>query len=118
MKCNLPKSWHQLPQSERDLIQSEFDKQLNFLIDKEEAEVQEIWIKLACVLLRQTFNFDEEQLMQFIAAWDRIYRRNERTQTKAEQTAWLNSEMEKCFPECGFPQFRIDRLKEKTGNEG
>jgi hypothetical protein len=114
MKCNLPKSWHQLPQSEKDLIHAEFNKQLNYLIDKEEAEVQEIWIKLACMLLRDTFSFDEEHLLQFIAAWDRVYRKNARTQTQSDQKEWLDAEMAKCFPETGFPQMRIDRLKEKV----
>lgn len=118
MKCNLPKSWNQLPKSEKDLIQAELNKQLNLLVDKEEAEVQEIWIKLACILLHENFGFGEERLLRFIAAWNKIYRRNGRVQTKSEQTAWLDGEMAKCFPKCGFPQFRIDRLKEKTGNEG
>lgn len=114
MKCNLPKSWDQLPQSQRDLIQDEFNKQLNHLIDKEEAEVQDIWIKLACINLHETFGFGEERLMRFIAAWNKVYRRNERMQTKAEQKAWLDAEMEKCFPKSGFPQMRIDKLKEKV----
>ena len=114
MKCNLPKSWNQLPKSERDLIQAELDKQLNQCIDKEEAELQEIWIKLACILLHETFGFGEERLCRFIVAWNKIYRRNERLQTKAEQTEWLEAEMAKCFRKVGFPQFRIDRLKEKV----
>lgn len=114
MKCNLPTSFHRLPQSEKDQIQQAFDKQLNYLIDKEEAEVQEIWIKLACILLHETFGFGEQRLDRFIVAWNRIYRRNARTQTKPEQTAWLESEMKKCFPKYGFPQRRIDSLKEKV----
>ena len=114
MKCNLPKSWHQLPQYEKDAIQAALDKQLNYLLDKEEAEVQEIWIKLACILLHETYGFGEERLLRFIAAWDRVYRRNARIQTKSEQTEWLDAEMAKCFPKTGFPQIRIDRLKEKA----
>ena len=114
MKCNMPKSFNQLPKSERELIQNALNQQLTHLVDKEEAEVQEIWIKLACINLHETFGFGEERLLRFIAAWNRIYRRNERLQTKAEQTAWLDAEMAKCFPKCGFPQNRIDRLKEKV----
>nr|DAF74480.1 MAG TPA: hypothetical protein [Caudoviricetes sp.] len=114
MKCNLPKSWNQLPKSEKELIQAELTKQLNHLVDKEEAEVQEIWIKLACILLHETFGFGEKRLGRFIAAWNRIYRRNERCRVKSEQTAWLEAEMAKCFPKFGFPQSRIDRLKERV----
>lgn len=114
MKCNLPKSFNQLPKAEQEAIQDALNEQLNHLVDKEEAEVQEIWIKLACILLHENFGFGEQRLMRFIAAWNRVYRRNERIQTKAEQTAWLDAEMAKCFPKCGFPQNRIDRLKEKV----
>ena len=114
MKCNLPKSFNQLPKAEKEAIQEALNEQLNQCVDREHAEVQEIWIKLACILLHENFGFGEERLNRFIAAWNRIYRRNERTQTKAEQTAWLNEEMAKCFPKNGFPQRRMDNLKEKV----
>ena len=114
MKCNLPRSYNQLPQAEKDAIQEAFNEQLNHLLDKEEAEVQEIWIKLACILLHENFGFGEQRLSRFIIAWNRIYNRNARTQTKSEQTAWLDAEMKKCFPKNGFPQCRIDHLKEKV----
>ena len=114
MNCHYSRSWDQLKKADRDIIQKAFNEQLNHLVDKEHAEVQEIWIKLACILLHETFGFGETRLMRFIAAWNRIYRRNERRHTKAEQTAWLEEEMKKCFPKSGFPQCRIDRLKEKV----
>ena len=114
MKCNLPTSFNKLPKSERDAIQDALNEQLNHLVDKEEAELQEIWIKLACILLHENFGFGEQRLDRFIIAWNRIYRRNARTGNKAEQTAWLEEEMKKCFPKNGFPQCRIDHLKEKV----
>ena len=114
MKCNLPKSFNQLPKAEQNAIQEALNEQLSHLVDAEHAEVQEIWIKLACILLHENFGFGEERLNRFIAAWNRIYRRNERMHTKSEQTAWLNEEMAKCFPKAGFLQRRIDYLKEKV----
>ncbi len=114
MKCNLPTSFNKLPKSERESIQNALNEQLNHLLDKEEAEVQEIWIKLACILLHENFGFGEERLGRFIAGWHRVYRRNERLETKSAQTAWLDAEMAKCFPKFGFPQNRIDKLKEKV----
>ena len=133
MKCNAPKkhidrlntwykapsrnSWRLLPEYEKEAIIKELEEQMNKALDKEVAEVQDIWIKLACILLHEIYGFGEERLLRFIAAWDRIYRRNARIETKSEQKEWLDMEMSKCFPKTGFPQFRIDRLKEK-GNEG
>lgn len=113
MKCNLPKSWHSLPPKEKELINEAFNERLYAELDREEAELQEIWIKLACVLLHDLHGFTEEELMKFIAGWKRIYRRNERAQNN--QTEWLAEEMEKCFPNCGFPQIRIDELKNWKG---
>lgn len=114
MKCNIPKSFYQLPKAEQDAIQDAFNKRLNECLDKEEAEVQEILIKLACINLRENCGLDEEDLCKFIIGWNRIYRRNERLANKEEQTAWLDAEMKKCFPKFGFPQARIDHLKEKV----
>ena len=114
MKCNMPTSFNKLPKAEQECIQNALNEQLNHLVDKEEAEIQEIWIKLACILLHEVFGFGEKRLCRFIIAWNRIYRRNERMQTKEEQAAWLDEELKKCFPKDGFPQMRIDRLKEKT----
>jgi hypothetical protein len=57
--------------------------------------------------------FGEDRLNRFIAAWNKTYRRNARTGSTSAQTAWLGAEMAKCFPKFGFPQSRIDRLKEK-----
>lgn len=114
MKCNLPRSYQSLPQREKDAITEVLSEQLNEAINKEEAELQEIWIKLACINLHETFGFGEDRLNRFIAAWNRMYRKNERTGSKSAQTAWLNEEMAKCFPKYGFPQHRIDRLKEKV----
>ncbi len=114
MKCNLPRSYLNLPPAEKDVITDLFNEELNAAISKEEAELQEIWIKLACINLHETFGFGEDRLNRFIAAWNKTYRRNERTGSTSAQTAWLDAEMAKCFPKFGFPQHRIDKLKEKV----
>lgn len=114
MKCNLPRSYLNLPPAEKDVITELFNEELNAAISKEEAELQEIWIKLACINLHETFGFGEDRLNRFIAAWNKTYRRNERTGSTPAQTAWLSAEMAKCFPKFGFPQHRIDKLKEKV----
>lgn len=114
MKCNLPKSWDQLPQREKELINKTMTEWAYDIVEKEQANLQEIWIKLACILLHDFHGFDEDELLKFIAAWKRIYRRNDRTGDKETQDAWLEEEMQKCFPTCGFPQIRIDELKERN----
>ena len=111
MKPNVPKSWFSLPKSEKEKLQNYLNEQLNEMVDNDEKELQEIWIKLACILLYENFGFREQRLLRFIAAWRRIYRRNARTGCRKEQTKWLEEEMAKCFPKSGFPQERIDNMK-------
>lgn len=113
MKCNLPKSWEQLPPKEKDTINKLMTDFAYEIVEKEQANLQEIWIKLACILLHDFHGFGEGDLMKFIAAWKRIYARNDRYEDKEAQDAWLDEEMAKCFPSCGFPQLRIDELKAK-----
>ena len=122
MKANLPKptrermnttQWAYLPQREKDAIHKMLEEHCAEFLEKEVAEVQEIWIKLCCILIKEQFHLDEEQMLQFVVAWSRMYRRNERIPTRREQQAWLAEEMTKCFPTVGFPQARIDRLKAK-----
>lgn len=116
MKCNtpkppkLPKSWHRLPDYERQEILKILSDTAFDIADKQLADTQEVWIKLCCMILRD-MGMTEEQLLQFIAAWKRMYRRNARIGSKEEQALWLELEMSKCFPSCGFPQFRIDDMK-------
>ncbi len=118
MKCNtpkpekLPKSWDQLKDYDRQTILKVMTDTAYEIADKQLADTQEIWIKLCCILLHDNHNMDEEELLQFIAGWRRTYRRNARIETKEEQAAWLDSELARCFPSCGFPQFRIDEMKE------
>jgi hypothetical protein len=122
MKCNLPKErdlpkpWHRLPQHEKNAINKAMTERAYEIVDKEEEEMLEVWIKLNCILLHDFKGFTEEDLFQYIAAWKRIYQRNDRTQNKESQKVWLDAEMKRCFPTCGFPQIRIDELK-KYGNE-
>ncbi len=115
MKCNLPfeRAWSQLPKREREIIEQVKNEEAKKMANAELAETQEIWIKLSCIILRDYFKLTEEELQAYILAWKRIYRANERIETKAEQTAWLESEMSRCFPEHGFPQRVIDNLKQK-----
>lgn len=112
MKCNVPRAWTNLPQRDKEVIERIKADEARRMANEELAETQEIWIKLSCIILGQK-GATEEELLSYIVDWDRMYRRNERIETKDEQTAWINKELSKYFPTCGFPQFRIDELKRR-----
>jgi hypothetical protein len=118
MKCNtqkppkMPKCWDRLPQYERDIITKIMSDTAYEIADKQLADTQEVWIKMLCIMLHDRHNMDEMELLQVIADWKHMYRRNARLKNKEEQDAWLDSGLARCFPETGFPQFRIDEMKE------
>lgn len=117
MKCNmpkpkkLPKPFYSLPQYEQDALMKAMSDASYDAADMKLADTQEVWLKMSCIIWHR-MGATEEQLLQYIAGFKRMYRRNERIETEAEQKAWLDSELARCFPSCGFPQFRIDEMKE------
>lgn len=112
MKANITRSWYKLPKPERDSLQKAMTEQVYNLVDKEEQEMQVVWIKLACIILHDVYGIGEKRLLRFIAAWKRMYRRHARfNDDKHDRDEWLASEMARCFPKGGFPDERIEEMK-------
>lgn len=115
MKANIkkpkkpPKEWARLPDYEKKALKNFIADEIYNGVDRDMQELQEIWIKMSCII-QHNHGATEEELHAYIAEWKRMYRRNERTGNREAQKAWLDAEMAKCFPN-GFPQFRIDELK-------
>ena len=93
MKAILPKSYKNLPKSEKKII----DNLVMDWVDKEEAELQEIYLMLCCKLLHESFGFGEERCSMFVGNWWRIYDWNKKTGSKKEQKEALRNEMDKIF---------------------
>lgn len=117
MKANVPKPqkpprpFERLPEYQQRQINKFFTDEAYKLSDKEHEYVQEFMIKTDCIYMHDVLGCTEDQLLAYIAWRKRTYRKIDRFTNRAEQDAWLAREMERCFPTCGFPQFRIDELK-------
>lgn len=115
MNCNIPKPpkppkpWERLPQRDKDIISQVYTDLLNEQLDKDIQVVQEVMIKLGCTILNE-MGLTEEELLQYVALWRKAYRRIAREQLR--QTEWLDEQMARCFPTHGFPQDRIDNMKD------
>lgn len=109
MKCNLPKTWEQLQKKDKDVINRVYIEMMNEELDKDIQTVQEILIKMSCIILHDEFGFRDLRLLRFVSAWRKAFRRIERE--KLRQAEWLDEELARCFPKGGFPQERIDHLK-------
>lgn len=112
MKVRLPKSFLNLPPSEKDAINRAMtDKVVNQVV-QEQAQLQKIWLKMACIVLNRNFGFGRKRLLIFLGVWREMYRINSKLGNEAEQTAYLTAELNKIFGEGGYPSEYIDKLEE------
>lgn len=109
MKANIPTSYTNLPKREKEAIAKYIQDQVNH----EEAELQKIWIQLACIILHDTFGMGAQRLTTFIGNWKRMYKRNMKIDTKEEQDIFLSSEMDKIFGKDGYPYEFINSLEKR-----
>lgn len=114
MKARLPKSFAQLPQREKDIINEVLTDEVQKRVDKQNAELQKIWLQFACIVLNRNFKFGKKRLLLFLGVWREMYRLNNNIQTKSEQTAYLTAEINKIFGQGGYPYQYIDKLEEMS----
>ena len=113
MRANLPKSWLSLPQREKDIISKVLQDEINKTVDHEEAEIQKVWIQLACIILHNAFQLDKDACLTFIGNWKRTYRTIGKCKTNTERDEYLKTEMDKIFGEGGYPYEWIDSLENR-----
>ena len=78
MKANLPRSFLTLPKKEKEIINKVMSEEVDRIVNAEEAEMQKIWIQMACIILHNNFNFTKDDCMMFVGGWKSTYRKNVR----------------------------------------
>lgn len=112
MKVRLHKSFLNLPPSEKEIISREMAAEVQKQVNKEEAQLQKIWLQFACIVLHRSFGFGKNRLLLFLGAWREMYRINNKLKSEADQSAYLKAEIDKIFGEGGYPYKYIDKLEE------
>lgn len=113
MNAKVPKSYINLPKSERAIIDKLVSDEISKQVDKEEAKLQKIWIQLACIILHEAFGFGKTRCLIFLGNWKRIYKKNNKFSCEEEQEEYLRKEIDSIFGEGGYPHGWIDSLEEK-----
>lgn len=114
MKPNVWRSYMSLPPKEKKAIDEALAKLCDDKVNHEEAELQKIWIQLACIELSDPyFEMTPDKLIVFIGGWKRIYRYIAKLGSKEAQDEYLNSEMERIFGKDGYPYEFIDSLEKR-----
>lgn len=112
MKVRVPKSFLNLPESEKEKINEVLTEEVERQVNHNYAELQKIWLQLACIVLNRNFKFGKKRLTLFLGVWREMYRINSKLQGKAEQSAYIKAELNKIFGEGGYPYEFIDKLEE------
>lgn len=112
MKVRLPKSWGRLPKSEKEIINQVMTDKVIKQVCHEQAELQKIWLQMACIVLHKNFGYGKKRLLIFLGVWREMYRINTKLGGREEQTNYLAGEMEKIFVKGGYPYEYIDKLEE------
>lgn len=111
MKARLPKSWDRLPKHEKDIINRVMTDEVVKQVCHEQAELQKIWLKMACIVLHRNFGFGRKRCMLFLANWREMYRQNSKIEGKAEQESFLAGEIDKIFRKEGYPTEYVEKLE-------
>ena len=112
MKTIMPKPFERLSNGDKQAIYRAVSRLANEQIDKEEAEMQKIWLQMACIVLHNGFGFGKSRLLQIIGNWKRMYRVNAKLGNYKEQQKYLRDEMEKIFGTTGYPEEFVNSLEE------
>ena len=113
MKSFLPKSWYTLPKKEQNAIKKACEELVNQTIDHEEAELQKIWLQLACLVLHKYTKdpWGKMRCMVFLRGWKKVYVQISKFSTNAERDEWLGKEMAAIFGPGGYPSEWVDSLE-------
>ena len=112
MKVRMPKSFLNIPQREKDIINEVMTKEVQTQVDHNMAELQKLWLQFACIVLHRNFGFGKKRCLLFLANWREVYRHNNTIKSKEEQTEYLAGELDKIFGKGGYPTKYIDKLEE------
>lgn len=99
MKVRMPLSWDDLKPSDKNKIIDVFDEQ----VEKNVNYVLDCYLKISCDVLNRAFNFDEDQLYEYLGNYRRVFREQRKLVKRGEQLPELDRRMRKIFKRKGYP---------------
>lgn len=107
MKPNIQRTIDSLKPSEKRKIDEMFFDRL----DDELCTAQINWIKMGCCSLADIEGITTEQILCWVAGFQRLYRQNSRFTTQAELDAFLEKRLNAVFGEGGFPEEYVQSFR-------
>ena len=114
MKVRIPKDFTSMSASQRERIEN-YCKSVAFEAARETTErdgriMLDLYIKMVCVILHDTFGFGEKRLTMFLANHKRLFRYQQKMVQNNTQVEYLNERMTQIFKKNGFPQSFFDQM--------
>lgn len=112
MNVRRRKSFLNLPEREKQIINEELTKEVIKQLTHNEAEMQKIWLQFACIVLNRCFGFGRKRLLLFLANWEEMYRINSHMDGQEERDKYINEKIDRIFGKNGYPRAYIDKLED------
>ena len=122
MKVRVPKEYDRLSPTQRKHI-ADFCRETAYQAAKETTErdgriMLELYIKMVCKTLHDTFGFGEKRLYLFLGNHKRLFREQAAMVKDGTQVEYLNGEMDKIFRRSGFPNAFFEGILGPVETEG
>lgn len=112
MNVRTPKSFLNLPKSEKEIIERLHKEAVENEVNRYFAQLQKNWLKLSCIVMHDYMGLDRENCLLYLANFREVYRQNSKMPGEAEQQEWLDGKMDEIFGVGGYPYKYIDKLEE------
>ena len=114
MKAHTPKSYQNLSKKQQEAIKEYIVEIATEAAKKQEEQdcriILDIYMKMVCCMLHDSFGFGEKRLVRFIGNHKRVFNRQNKLVTRGEQVEYLDKRMGEIFKKDGFPQKFIDDI--------
>ena len=105
MKANIPRAWRRLSPAEQKRIEEMKQKEINHNV----MIVLDIFLKMSCQVMHDTFGFGEKRLNIYLGSYRRLFKRNIKNVRAGTQIKELDRTMQRVFRRDGYPDefFRL-----------
>ncbi len=121
MNVRVPKEYDSLPLSQRERIKA-YCRDVAYQAARETTErdgriMLDLYIKMVCKTLHDTFGFGEKRLYLFLGNHKRLFKEQAVMVKDGTQIVYLNGEMDKIFRRSGFPDSFFEEFLGPLGTE-
>ena len=110
MNAKIPRAWHSLPKSEKQMIADYLKEIWDKQAEKDMRIILDLYIKMVCLTLHDAFGFGEKRLLMFLGNHKRLFHRQSKMVKDGSQIEYLDRRMAEIFKKDGFPQGFFDKM--------